>query len=142
MKTYSLIHKPINSSTALPQVQSVIRGEGKFIRQSGKHYGHVILQLEPNLNRNGCFMLWSVSEDSMLGEYSITEDYLEYVYEGLCEAITEKPENAWNSSKYVPFRHENTNVRIIGGSWHPVDSKISSFREAAYLALAHAVSQL
>ena len=88
-------------------------------------------------------MLWSVSKDPISGEYLIPEHFLPCVYECLCEAITEKLESDhWSSTKYVPFPYENTNVRVISGSWHPVDSKLSSLKEAAYLALAHAVSQL
>nr|MBW4442273.1 hypothetical protein [Plectolyngbya sp. WJT66-NPBG17] len=152
-----LIHKPKEFFTSLPQVESVVYGEGKFILLGGKHYGHVILQLESNPNLDGCFMLWSVGEipipdkylpldfhdnPAFYNDYLITQHFLEDVYEGLREAMTEETESDYRVTSYVPFPYENTNIRIIGGLEHPVDSKPSSFRRAACLALAQAVSQL
>ncbi|GAB1542006.1 hypothetical protein NUACC21_46790 [Scytonema sp. NUACC21] len=125
-------------------MQTSVIGEGMYIRADGNGYGHVILQLEPNQNADGCFMLWSVTHDQIPNlnrEYLITEYYLKDVYQGLCEAIAEEVQN-YRYTQYVPFPYENTNVRIIGGSYHPIDSRASSFQIAAYIALARAVSQL
>ncbi|MBD2677455.1 MULTISPECIES: GUN4 domain-containing protein [Nostoc] len=143
MQRYPLIHKsknPIN----LPQIQTPVVGEGKVIRIDGNGYGHVIVQLEPNFDADGCFMLWSVTENSTLNDnanYLLTTRFLEDVYQGLCEAIA-SDSNKFASIKYVPFPYENTNVRIIGGSEHSIDSRPYSYRTAAYLALEQAVSKV
>ncbi|NEQ27794.1 MAG: hypothetical protein F6K28_54120 [Microcoleus sp. SIO2G3] len=107
-------------------------------------YGHVILQLEPNPDNDGCFMLWSVTPESTLGtnpDDLLTTQFLDDVYRGLCEAIAEDVENS-DGIPYVPFPYKNTNVRIIDGSEHPTDSRPIYYRRAAYLALADAVSQV
>ncbi|KAF3890558.1 MULTISPECIES: GUN4 domain-containing protein [Nostocales] len=125
-------------------MQTSIIGEGQYIRADGHGYGHVILQLEPNPNTDGCFMLWSVTQNHIPNfnrEYLITESYLKAVYQGLCEALVEEVED-YRYTQYVPFPYQNTNVRITGGSYHPIDSRASSFQIAAYIALARAVSQL
>lgn len=114
------------------------------MRMAEGGYGHVILQLEPNSDNDGCYMLWSVTLEFTPHhdpDYLLTTDYLGDVYQGLCEAITEdEKSSSWIS--YVPFPYENTNIRIIGGSEHPIDSRSHYYRRAAYLALADAISKL
>lgn len=140
---YPLIHKP-NNPVRLPQITTPVIGEGRHILIAGGTYGHVILQLEPNPQNDGCYMLWSITPDAtphLLADALLTTQFLDAVYEGLCEAITEEGKGS-NGIRYVPFPYENTNVRIMGGSEHPVDSRAGSYRRAAYLALADAVSKL
>ncbi|MUG91798.1 hypothetical protein F7734_04650 [Scytonema sp. UIC 10036] len=144
MNRYPLLHKPKGDFRTLPQVETSVIGEGHYIRADGNGYGHVILQLEPNSHQDGCFMLWSVTQNqspNMNCKCLITEYYLQSVYRGLCEAIAEEVEN-YRYTQYVPFPYQNTNVRIVGGSYHPIDSRASSFQRAAYIALAQAISQL
>lgn len=110
----------------------------------GDGYGHVILQLEPNPKKDGCFMLWSVTPEAtpnFPSDCLLTTQFLDDVYRGLCEAIAEDiARPGW--IRYVPFPYENTNVKIIGGTEHPIDSRQVYYRMAAYLALEDAVSKV
>lgn len=143
MQRYPLVHKS-KQPVSQPQITIPIRGEGRFVRMAEGGYGHVILQLEPNLDNDGCYMVWSVTLEftpHSNPDYLLTTDYLEAVYQGLCEAIIDdEKSSSWIS--YVPFPYENTNIRIIGGSEHPVDSKSYYYRRAAYLALEDVISKL
>lgn len=151
MRKYPLIHKPKQVLLRLPQLQSCIIGEGTFYRQTGAEcFAHIILQLEPNPDQDGCFMLWSVEDNYILAQASvpgaesetIPDIYLQDVYEGLCKAMTEPDEETMSPIQYVPFPYENTNVRIIGGEYRPWQAKGMCYGRVASLALAQAVSQL
>lgn len=143
MERYPLIHhakQPVKQ----PQITTPVIGEGRFVRMAGGGYGHVILQLEPNPDKDGCYLVWSVTLEftpHISPNYLLTTTYLNDVYQGLCEAITENEERPdWVA--YVPFPYENTNIRVIGGSEHPVDSRPYYYRRAAYLALTDAIAKL
>ena len=143
MQRYPLVHKS-KQPVSQPQITTPVIGEGRFVRMAEGGYAHVILQLETNPDNDGCFMVWSVTLEHTSHndpDYLLTTDYLGDVYQGLCEAIIEDGEGSdWVS--YVPFPYENTNIRIIGGSEHPVDSRSYYYRRAAYLALVNAISKL
>lgn len=143
MQRYPLIHKP-KQPVSQPQITTPAIGEGYFARMAEGGYGHVILRLEPNPDNDGCYMLWSVTLEFTPHndpDYLLTTDYVGDVYQGLCEAMTDDEKSSgWIS--YVPFPYENTNIRIIGGSEHPVDSRSYYYRRAAYLALEDAISKL
>ncbi len=146
MQRYPLVHKP-KQPVSKPQITTPAIGEGYFARMAEGGYGHVILRLEPNPDNDGCYMLWSVTLE--FTPYNnpndlLTIHFLNDVYRGLCEAITEDEERdkespSWIS--YVPFPYENTNIRIIGGSEHVIDSRSYYYRRAAYLALEDAISK-
>jgi hypothetical protein len=144
MQRYRLIHKP-KKLVSQPQITTPVVGEGRYVRMGGAEaYGHVILQLEPNPDQDGCFMLWSVTPEytpDMNPDDLLTTQFLDDVYRGLCEAIAEDVENS-AGIPYVPFPYENTNIRIIDGSEHPTDSRPIYYRRAAYLALEDAVSKV
>ncbi len=142
MQRYPLIHKP-KKPVSQPQITTPVVGEGRYLRMA-ESYGHVILQLEPNPDQDGCFMLWSATPEStpdMNPVDLLTTQFLDDVYRGLCEAIAEDVENS-AGIPYVPFPYENTNVRIIDGSEHPTGSRPICYRRAAYLALEDAVSKV
>lgn len=139
------MHKPKNDTISLPPIEKIIRGEGFYIRQSSSIdcYGHVILQLEPNPNQDGCFMLWSVVHNPNSEKDSIPDIYCADIYQGLCEAFTEVlPDESSRYNKYIFFPYENTNVRIIGGSYNAVDSRGMCYRIAVARALLQAMSYL
>ncbi|NES96685.1 MAG: hypothetical protein F6K32_15895 [Desertifilum sp. SIO1I2] len=143
MQRYPLVHKP-KQPVSQPQITTPVIGEGRFARIAEGGYGHVILQLEPNPDNDGCYMLWSVTLEFTPHndpDYLLTTHFLNDVYHGLCGAIIEDKEGSYWVS-YVPFPYENTNIRIIGGSEHPVDSRPYYYRRAAYLALEDAISKL
>ncbi|MBD2155205.1 GUN4 domain-containing protein [Leptolyngbya sp. FACHB-16] len=143
MQRYPLVHKP-KQPVSQPQITVPVIGEGRFARMAEGGYGHVILQLEPNPENDGCYMVWSVTVEftpHINPDYLLTTDYLSDVYQGLCEAMTDdEKSSSWIS--YIPFPYENTNIRIIGGSEHPIDSRSHYYRRAAYLALEDAISKL
>ena len=143
MQRYPLIHKP-KQPVSQPQITIPVIGEGRFVRMVEGGYGHVILQLEPNPDNDGCYMVWSVALDFTPHHDPgclLTTYFLNDVYKGLCEAITDDEEGSYWVS-YVPFPYENTNIRIIGGSEHPVDSRSHYYQRAAYLALEDAIAKL
>lgn len=136
-KRYPLIHKPKKLVSRQPQITSTVRGEAWHLNRG---YGHVILQLEPNPDQDGCFMLWSASSE-ISDRLPLTTKFLDSVYWGLCKAI-EEGEDRRDWICYVPFPYENTNVRIIGGSERSMDSRPVYYSMAAYFALEDAVSKV
>jgi hypothetical protein len=136
-KQYPLIHKPKKPAPSQPLITTPVSGEGWHLKGG---YGHVILQLEPNPDQDGCFMLWSVSS-KITDRLPLTAKFLDSVYWGLCQAI-EEGEDRRDWICYVPFPYENTNVRIIGGSERSMDSRSVYYAMATYFALADAVSKV
>uniref|UniRef100_A0A832M231 Uncharacterized protein n=1 Tax=Oscillatoriales cyanobacterium SpSt-402 TaxID=2282168 RepID=A0A832M231_9CYAN len=59
MERCPLIHQP-KQPVNQPQITRVVIGEGWHLNSG---YGHVILQLEPNPDNDGCFRLWSASSE-------------------------------------------------------------------------------
>jgi hypothetical protein len=95
MERYPLIHQP-KQPMSQPQILTPAIGEGYFARMPERGYGHVILRLEPNSENDGCYMLWSVTLEFTLNHNPkddlLTTHFLNDVYRGLCEAITEDEE--------------------------------------------------
>ncbi len=107
-------------------------GEGKFVRQTGGHgqYGHIVIEVEPYTPEQGedhiCF------EDKIVGGV-VPREYISSVLKGVREAAT--------TGVLAGFPLINLKVRLVDGSYHPVDSSDLAFQQAGSLALADAVKK-
>ena len=87
VQRYRLIHKP-KKLVSQAQITTPVVGQEQYVPMgSAGGYGHVILQLESNPDRDGCFLLWSVTPEStppdMNPGYLLTPLFLDDVYGGL-----------------------------------------------------------
>jgi len=106
------------------------QGVGKFIKQTGGHgqYGHVVIEVEPYhpepLQDNLIF------EDKITGGV-IPKEYVTSVISGIRQAAA--------TGVLAGFPMIDIKVRIIDGSYHPVDSSDLAFQQAGGLAFIDAV---
>jgi elongation factor G len=108
--------------------------EGKFIRQTGGHgqYGHVILVLEPLLTEDGH---WNreIEFQSEVGSNEVPREYVPAVERGAREAL--------GSGVLAGYPVVGAKVRLIGGSFHSVDSSDLAFEQAAAIAVEKALKE-
>ena len=104
-----------------------VRSEGRFIRQSGGHgqYGHIWLELEP-LERGAGI----VFENAIAGGV-IPREYVPAVEAGVRQALDNGP--------IAGYPVVDIKVRLVDGSYHPVDSSELAFRSAGMLAIREGV---
>jgi len=102
--------------------------EGKFIRQTGGHgqYGHVVLQVEPLLTKDG---QWS-SDIEFTSNAPADEVPREYVPD-----VERGSKDALNSGVLAGYPVIGVKVTLIGGSFHSVDSSSLAFEQAAAIAI-------
>lgn len=110
-------------------ISTATRGEGKFIRQSGGHgqYGHVIIEVEPTERGSG-FQF----EDCIRGG-DIPSEFIQPVSNGIKGAL--------DSGPLAGYQLTDLKVRLIGGSYHDVDSSDVAFRIAGSMALQDAAKK-
>jgi elongation factor G len=110
-------------------ISSNARGEGKFIRQSGGHgqYGHVIIEVEPTERGTG-FQF----ENCITGG-DIPSEFIQPVSNGIKGALDNGP--------LAGYILTDLKVRLIGGSYHDVDSSDVAFRIAGSMALQDAAKK-
>jgi len=103
------------------------RGEGRYVRQTGGRgqYGHVVLEIEP-CNDNFVF------EDKIIGG-AIPREYIPSVQAGVKESL--------DNGVIAGYPVMNIRVRLIDGSYHPVDSSDIAFKIAGSLALRDAIKK-
>lgn len=108
-------------------IRSFARAEGKFIRQTGGRgqYGHVVLEVEP------CEEPF-VFEDHIVGG-TIPREYIPAVEAGVREAL--------DNGVIAGFPVINVKVKLVDGSYHPVDSSDLAFKIAGSIALKHAIEK-
>lgn len=108
-------------------IKSHARAEGKFIRQTGGRgqYGHVVLEVEP------CEETF-VFEDHIVGG-TIPREYIPAVEAGVREAL--------DNGVLAGFPVIHVKVKLVDGSYHPVDSSDLAFKIAGSIALKHAVEK-
>lgn len=108
-------------------IRSSARAEGKFIRQTGGRgqYGHVVLEVEP------CEEAF-VFEDHIVGG-TIPREYIPAVEAGVREAL--------DNGVIAGFPVIHVKVKLVDGSYHPVDSSDLAFKIAGSIALKHAVER-
>ncbi|MGQ9473661.1 MAG: elongation factor G [Candidatus Caldatribacteriaceae bacterium] len=107
-------------------IKAKARGEGKFIRQTGGRgqYGHVILEVEPYEG--------FVFENKIVGG-AIPQEYVPAVQAGVKEAL--------DNGVLSGFPVINLKVRLMDGSYHPVDSSDIAFKIAGAMAVKEAVER-
>ncbi|MGC8778724.1 MAG: elongation factor G, partial [Candidatus Caldatribacteriaceae bacterium] len=107
-------------------IRAKARGEGKFIRQTGGRgqYGHVILEIEPYEG--------FVFENKIVGG-AIPQEYVPAVQAGVKEAL--------DNGVIGGFPVINLKVRLVDGSYHPVDSSEIAFKIAGAMAVKEAIEK-
>lgn len=102
-------------------IRKAVVCEGRFVRQSGGHgqYGHVVLQMEPNLKAGYKF------ENKIIGG-AIPREYIPSVDRGLQEAM--------KSGIIAGYPMVDIKVTLKDGSFHEVDSSDLAFKVAASMA--------
>ncbi|MEN3185925.1 MAG: elongation factor G [Atribacterota bacterium] len=107
-------------------IKSRAKGEGRFIRQTGGRgqYGHVVLEIEPYEG--------FIFENKIFGGV-IPQEYVPAVQAGVKEAL--------DNGVISGFPVVNLKVRLIDGSYHPVDSSDIAFKIAGAMAVKEAIEK-
>jgi len=103
------------------------RGEGRYVRQTGGRgqYGHVVLEIEPCEDN-------FVFEDKIVGG-AIPREYIPSAQAGVKESL--------DNGVIAGYPVMNIRVRLVDGSYHPVDSSDIAFKIAGSLALRDAIKR-
>ena len=106
-----------------------VKGEGRFVRQSGGRgqYGHVVLELSPGEQGSGL-----VFENRIVGG-AIPREFIPSVHKGIEEAM--------NIGVIGGFPMENIRATLVDGSCHEVDSSELAFKIAASIAFKDGVKR-
>ncbi|HOE12430.1 MAG TPA: elongation factor G [bacterium] len=104
-------------------IQKATTGEARFVRQSGGRgqYGHVVIEIFPRQPGEGFSF-----EDCIVGG-AIPSDYIPAVRKGIQESLA--------TGALAGYPIVDIGVRLVDGSYHPVDSSEMSFSIAGSLAL-------
>lgn len=110
-------------------ITNVVRQRGKFIKQTGGRgqYGDVELELRP-LERGGGFRFKESVRDG-----SVPKEYWPAVRSGIEESM--------KVGMLAGFPVIDLEIRLIGGSYHSVDSSVVAFEVAASIAFKKAVGK-
>jgi len=119
----------VDANVGKPQVayKETIRrpahGTGRFIRQTGGkgQFGHVELELEP-LERGGGFIF-----DDKIREGRIPREFIPAAEKGIREALS--------TGVVAGYPVVDLKVRLVDGSYHPVDSSEMAFQIAGSMGL-------
>jgi elongation factor G len=100
-----------------------VRSEGRFVRQTGGRgqYGHVWIEIEPQERGSGI-----VIENAITGG-AIPREYIRPTEQGIRQALDNGPLSGY---PLVDLK-----IRMVDGSFHPVDSSELAFRSAGTIAL-------
>ena len=127
-------HK-VEANTGKPQVayreciNKPAESDCKFVRQSGGRgqYGHVVLTIEPTERGSGITI-----ENKVVGG-TIPKEYIKPIEAGIREAAAT---GVLAGSPVIDF-----NIKIIDGSYHPVDSSEMAFKIAGSMAFKDAAKK-
>ena len=110
-------------------IKSLVKQEGKFIRQSGGRgqYGHVWLQVEPNEQGAGFEFI-----NKIVGG-AIPKEYINPVQNGVKEAL--------DNGVIAGYPVVDVKVTLYDGSFHEVDSNEMAFKIAGSMALQAGVQK-
>ncbi|MFH1882853.1 MAG: elongation factor G [Planctomycetota bacterium] len=110
------------------------QAEGKFIRQTGGHgqYGHVVLQVEPLLTKDGHWSRDIEFYNEAPGD-AVPREYISNVENGSKDAL--------GSGVLSGYPIVGIKVKLIDGSFHSVDSSGLAFEQAAAIAVEKAVKE-
>ncbi|MBN1521678.1 MAG: elongation factor G, partial [Candidatus Aureabacteria bacterium] len=104
------------------------RSEGRFEKEIGGRgqYGHVIFQAEPVERGKGIVFVSEIKNDNV-----IPHIYFPFIEEAVRESASIGPLGA--------YRVTDCKIRLVGGSYHDVDSNENAFRMAASIAFKSVV---
>ncbi len=110
-------------------IRSMARGEMRFERQTGGrgHYGHVILEVEPVMDGG---------EFQFENQASVEEVPKEFV-----AAVEKGARNSMGGGVIAGYELMGIRVRLVGGSFHDVDSSELAFETAAAMAFHEATGK-
>ncbi|MBP7830061.1 MAG: elongation factor G [Kiritimatiellae bacterium] len=110
-------------------IRAAARAEQLFQREIGGHgqYGHVVIELEPRERASGNEIEFEVSAND------IPNSFREAVEQGLQDGLL--------TGVVGNYPLTDVRVRVVGGSFHPVDSSEVGYRTASVLALREAALQ-
>jgi elongation factor G len=110
-------------------ITRAVRIDSRFVRQTGGHgqYAHVVLEMEPLANGTGIEF-----EDALRGG-SVPREYIPATKAGIEEAAS--------GGVVAGFPVTDIKVRLVDGSWHPVDSSEMAFRIAGSMGFKDGVMQ-
>jgi elongation factor G len=119
----------VSAKTGAPQVaykempSEEVRSVGKFIQQTGGHgqYGHVVIVIKPGEQDSGIEF-----KNKIVGG-AIPKEYISAVKDGIDMAV--------RTGVLAGYPVIDTNVTLIDGSYHEVDSSELAFKMAASIAL-------
>ena len=126
----------VDANVGRPQVayretirNKVEKVEGRFVRQSGGRgqFGHVVIEMEPNVPGGG------YEFESRITGGSIPREYVPSVDDGVREAM--------NSGVLAGYPVVDIKVALVDGSYHEVDSSDMAFKIAGSLAFKNAVQR-
>ncbi|EIQ02032.1 translation elongation factor EF-G [Opitutaceae bacterium TAV1] len=102
-------------------------GEGKFIRQTGGkgQYGHAVVKIEPNEKGKGVEVI-----NEIVGGV-IPKEFIKPTTDGILEGT--------NNGVVAGYPVVDVKVRIVDGSFHPVDSSEIAFKMAGIFAFKEAM---
>jgi len=119
----------VEANVGAPQVayretiRSMVKQEGKFVRQSGGkgQYGHVYLKIEPNTEGEG----YEFNNEIVGGV--VPREYIPAVDKGVQQAM--------QSGVLAGYPVVDIKVTLYDGSYHDVDSSETAFKIAASMGL-------
>ena len=126
----------VDANVGKPQVayretvrNKVDKVEGRFVRQSGGRgqYGHVIIEMQPNVPGGG------YEFESRIQGGSIPREYIPSVDDGIQEAMS--------TGVLAGYPMVDIKVALIEGSYHEVDSSDMAFKIAGSLAFKNAAQK-
>jgi len=115
-------------------ITQAAEGEAKFVHQTGGHgqYGHVVLAVEPFFSEDGHYGSGMEFEAEAPPD-KVPREYVPSVERGVREAT--------GSGILAGYPVVGLRVKLIGGSFHSVDSSDLAFEQAASIALEKAMKQ-
>jgi elongation factor G len=126
----------VDANVGRPQVayretitKKVEKVEGRFVRQSGGRgqFGHVVIDMEPNLSGAG------YEFESRIQGGSIPREYIPSVDAGIQEAMS--------TGVLSGFPVVDVKIALVDGSYHEVDSSDMAFKIAGSLAFKEAAQK-
>lgn len=116
----------ISSDVNWLTITDTVHGSGKFVRQSSCffHYAHLEIILLPYQGNTHFLLEWQVTEEMILAEF------IPGVIDGIKSAVVQEDRIIINIK-----------IQVIGGSYHPFESRRLSFHIAARKAFDDAISK-
>jgi elongation factor G len=114
-------------------IKKMAKAEGKFVLQTGGHgqYGHVVLTVEPLMNKDGHWCREIVFENKVVSG-NVPKEYIPAVESGARDAL--------EGGVLGGYPVVGIKVTLIDGSYHQVDSSDLAFEQAAVIAVENALN--